>query len=95
MNTQKKIKKYQKSFIYKLPFFRPIRKMLINNAILELPLKDYLKSEIKRNLVASFLKQWEDETPNSLSPVHNCDVFIEDLNKLREILQKKRIKIVI
>ena len=92
-NTQKKIKKYQKSFIYKLPFFRPIRKMLINNAILELPLKDYLKSEIKRNLVASFLKQWEDETPNSLSPVHNCDVFIEDLNKLREILQKKRIKI--
>ncbi|MCF0241455.1 MAG: hypothetical protein HUK25_02400 [Treponema sp.] len=88
--VQQKIKKYQKSFIYKLPFFRPVRKMLINNAILELPLKQYLEREIKRNLLESFLKQWEDKSPNSVSPVRNCDVLVQDLKIMKDSLQKKR-----
>lgn len=87
---EKKIRRYQKSTIYKLPFFRPVRRMLINNAILELPLKDYLENEIRRNLIESFLKQWEDSSPNSASPVHNCETFIEDLKILKDRLQKKR-----
>ena len=90
---QKKIKKYQKSFIYKLPFFRSIRKMLINNAILELPLKQYLENEIKRNILQSFLTQWEDTSINSVSPIHTCEVFINDLTVLKERLQKKKVMI--
>lgn len=89
-SVQNKIKKYQTSFIYKLPFFQPVRKFLINNAILELPLKDYLENEIRRNLLESFLKQWEDKSPNSVSPVHNCEVLIEDLQNMRDRLLKKR-----
>lgn len=92
-NVQKKIRKYQKSFIYKLPFFRPVRRMLINNAILELPLKEYLENEIKGNLVESFLKQWGDRSNNSVSPVHTCDVFINDLYVMKNRLQNKKIMI--
>lgn len=88
--VQKKIKKYQESFIYKLPFFRPVRKMLINNAILELPLKEFLEREIKRNLLESFLKQWEDISHNSVSPVHNCEVLVNDLRIMQHRLQKKK-----
>ena len=87
---EKKIRKYQKSAIYKLPFFRPVRKMLINNAILELPLKEYLENEIRRNLIESFLKQWDDSSVNSANPIHNCETFIEDLKILKDRLQKKR-----
>ncbi len=91
--VQKKIRRYQRLFIYKLPFFRPVRKMLINNAILELPLKEYLENEIKRNLVASFLKQWEDDSSHSVSPVHTCEIIIRDLERLKEKLHRKRIMV--
>lgn len=91
--VQKKIRRYQRLFIYKLPFFRPVRRMLINNAILELPLKEYLENEIKRNLVASFLKQWEDNSSHSVSPVHTCEIIIRDLERLKERLHKKRIMV--
>ncbi len=87
-----KIKKYQKSYIYKLPFFRPVRKILIRNALMDLSasIEFYLSNEIKRNLVASFLEQWKDDSLNSVSPVHVCKVFMDDLNVMKERLIAKK-----
>ena len=88
--VEERVAALQSSALYKIPLFIPVRRMLIESAILSLPLKEYLRSLIKRNIAMSFLVQWSDEGPNSRNPTGICRELSEDLRQMRRRLEEKR-----
>ncbi len=92
-NAIDSITKIQKNILYKIPFFVPIRRKLIENVILSLPLEDYLRGIIKRNIAQSFLDQWEDESSASRNPVQDCKELIEALKKMKNLMTVKKTQI--
>lgn len=88
--AENKINKIQKSFIYKIPLFVPIRRKLIESIILSLPLEKYLRENIKKNLAQSFLDQWEDKSTSSRNPVSDCEELIAALKKMKDLMTKKK-----
>ncbi len=88
--VEEQVAALQNSAVYKIPFFVPIRQMLIENAVLSLPLKEYLQNLIKKNIAQAFLVQWSDETANSRNPVGICQELIADLTLMKERLETKK-----
>ena len=88
-----KIRKIQSSLIYKFPLFVPIRRKLIENLILSLPLEEYLRANIRKNLARSFLDQWQDRSSSSRNPVKDCEDLIDSLKRMRNLMLEKKTKI--
>lgn len=68
---------------------RPIRKKLIENAILSLPVEKYLDSLIKQNLAKSFYRYWESLSERGKSPVNDCEKIILNLQNLEKYFEDK------
>lgn len=92
--VEKKIQGIQASPLYKIPFFIPVRRILIENAIMSLPLKDYLRSKIKKNIANAFLVQWANTDSNTRNPIGICDELVRNLNTMMESLKKKKQQVV-
>ena len=89
-DAENEINKVQSNFIYKIPLFVPIRRKLIENIILSLPLEEYLKENIKKNIAQSFLDQWADKSSASRNPVKDCEELINALKKMKELMLNKK-----
>lgn len=87
--AQQRIEKIQKSKIYKMAFFVPVRQVLINNAILSIDVEQYLCNVIKKELAKAFLVEWQDKTTASRNPVTDCQELVNALKEMRELLVKK------
>ena len=88
--VEEKIKAIQKSPLYKIPIFIPIRKLLIRNAIYSLPVEKYIRNVIKKNLTQSLIVQWEDSSVNSRNPVKDCNEVISDLLAMKAKIEERR-----
>jgi len=93
IDVENNVRAIQSSIFYKIPFFIPIRRMLIENAVLSLPLKEYLQTQIKKNIAQAFLVQWENSSTSTRNPVGICEELIKDLTEMKERLEKKKSQI--
>lgn len=87
--VNEKIEHLQKMKILSFLPFRPIRKKLIENAILSLPIEKYLNSLIKRNLAKAIHEYWKVLLEQNKSPVNDCDTVINNLKNLESRLEEK------
>ena len=62
----------------------PIRKKLIENEILSIPVEEYLESQIKRHLAESLLSYWNNSLAVENHPVTECKKLIQNLKNLEE-----------
>ncbi|MBP5601112.1 MAG: hypothetical protein J6X78_00135 [Treponema sp.] len=92
-DAEKKVRKLQESTLYKLPFFIPIRQLLIENVLLSLPLEQYMRTQIKKELLECFRVHLEDQSSNSRNPTGICEELISDLKLMKEKLEKKKVQI--
>ena len=92
-DVEDKVRELQSSAVYKIPFFVPIRQMLIENAVLSLPLREYLRNLIKKNVAQAFLVQWSDNTANSRNPIGICQELVSDLQQMKQRLEEKKSQI--
>lgn len=88
--VEERVASLQSSPLYKIPLLIPVRRMLIESAILSLPLKEYLRNLIKKNIARAFLAQWSDEGPNSRNPIGICRELVGDLSQMRKRLEEKK-----
>lgn len=77
-----KIKKYQKNFLLSFPPFRPIRKKLIENAILSIPVEKYLDSLVQKNLAKSLYEYWRELIEQKKSAIDECEKLLFNLKSL-------------
>lgn len=82
--AETKIKKLQKKKIYSFLPLIPIRKKLIENAILSVPVEEYLKSQIRKRLAESLLAYWNNTLAVENHPITECKKLISNLKNLEE-----------
>lgn len=87
--VNERIEHLQKKKILSFLPLRPIRKKLIENAILSLPVEKYLDSLIKRNLVKAFHEYWKALLEQGKSPVNDCEAVITSLKNMESRLEEK------
>ncbi|WP_022930863.1 hypothetical protein [Treponema bryantii] len=78
----KRIEHLQKKKILSFIVFRNIRQKLIENAILSLPIENYLESLIKQKLAASFYEYWKSLIDVKKSPIEECNKILANLKNL-------------
>lgn len=88
--VEKKIAKYKKNVFLNFILFRPIRKKLIENQILSLPLEEYIASIMQSKLALSLLVQWKNLMGTESHPISFCNRLIENLEKLKTRLESKQ-----
>lgn len=88
-NAEAKIKKLQKKKIYSFLPLIPIRKKLIENAILSVPVEQYLESQIRKKLAESLLEYWNNTLAIENHPITECKKLISNLKNLEERLTDK------
>ncbi len=88
-NVNEKIEHLQKKKILSFLPFRPIRKKLIENAILSLPVEKYLDSLIKRNLAKAIYEYWKVLLEQNKSPITDCEAVINNLKNLESRFEDK------
>ncbi len=82
--AESKIERLQKKKIYSFLPLIPIRKKLIENEILSIPVEEYLESQIKRHLSESLLSYWNNSLAVENHPVTECKKLIQNLKNLEE-----------
>ena len=80
--VNEKIERLQKNKILSLLPLRPIRKKLIENAILSLPVEKYLESLIKQRLANAFYKYWTILLEQKKSLINDCEAVLTNLKNL-------------
>ena len=85
----KRIEHLQKKKILSFLVFRNIRQKLIENAILSLPIEEYLESLIKQKLANSFYEYWKALSELKKSPIEECKSILENLNNLQKRFEGK------
>src|SRR5574344_1330309 len=88
--TQKKIRRIQRSIIYKIPLFIPIRRKMIENSILGIPVEKYLEGAIKSNLSKAFLDELKSCEGTSKYPETFCGKILGDLEIIKDSLLKRK-----
>lgn len=81
-----KINEVKNAPVYKFPLFKPIKKAIINALLKSLPLKIFLRQEIRVKLAKSFLEYFKDTDSAEKHPVRFCDERIRDLEEIRRRL---------
>ena len=84
------IERLQGNKLLSLPPLRPIRKKLIENAILSLPVEKYLDSLIKQNLANAFHKYWAALSEQHKSPADECEIVLSNLKGLEIRFEDKK-----
>ena len=79
----------QKKKILSFFLFRNIRQKLIENAILSLPIENYLESLIKQKLANSFYEYWKALVDLKKSPIEECKNILKNLNNLQKRFEGK------
>ena len=87
--VNKNIERLQKKKILSFLPFRPIRKKLIENSILSLPVEKYLDSLIKQNLAKAIHEYWKALLEQNKSPINDCEAVINNLKNLEGRLEDK------
>ena len=87
--AETKIKKLQKNKIYSFLPLIPIRKKLIENAILSVPVEEYLESQIRQKLAESLLAYWDNNLGIGNHPITECKKLVSNLKNLEERLSDK------
>lgn len=82
--AEAKIKKLQKKKIYSFLPLIPIRKKLIENAILSVPVEEYLESQIRQRLAESLLAYWDNTLAVENHPITECKKLVNNLKNLEE-----------
>ena len=85
----KRIEHLQKKKLLSFLVFRNIRQKLIENAILSLPIEEYLESLIKQKLANSFYEYWKVLSELKKSPIEECKSILENLNNLQKRFEGK------
>lgn len=83
-NAEEKIKRLQKKKIYSFLPFIPIRRKLIENAILSVPVEKYLESKINQKLAESLLAYWNNTLEVDNHPITECKKLINNLKNLEK-----------
>lgn len=89
-NAGKKIEKLQKNKLISFFPLRPIRQKLIENAILSLPVEEYLDSLITQKLSKAFYEYWIFLENDGKSPVFECDKVLLNLKNLEKVFEDKQ-----
>lgn len=89
--AEAKIKKLQKKKIYSFLPLIPIRRKLIENAILSVPVELYLESQIKQRLAESLLAYWDNTLAVENHPITECKKLIQNLKNLEERFTDKEL----
>lgn len=87
--VNERIEHLQKNKMLSFLPFRPIRKKLIENAILALPIEKYLDSLIKQKLAKAIHVYWKALLEQDKSPVNDCEAVINSLKNLESRLEEK------
>lgn len=87
--AQTKISKLQKSWIYSLAIFRPIRKKLIENEILSLPVENYLDSLIRQNLAKSLRLYLQGLYESKKHPSLECEKLLCNMREMQAVIENK------
>lgn len=87
--VSKKINRLQKSKILSFLPLRPIRQKLIENAILSLPIENYLSSLINQNLSKAFYEYWKTLVEQEKSPINECEKILANLKNLENRFEIK------
>lgn len=85
------IKKLQKKKIYSFLPLIPIRRKLIENAILSVPVELYLESQIKQKLAESLLAYWDNTLAVENHPITECKKLVQNLKNLEERFSDKEL----
>lgn len=80
--AEAKINTLQKKKIYSFLPLIPIRKKLIENAILSVPVEAYLESQIRQRLAESLLAYWDNSLAVEHHPITECKKLISNLKNL-------------
>lgn len=87
-DVENRVRRLQDSLLYRLPPFVPLRRRLIEGAILSLPVEEFFRSRIRRDIARSVLSWWR-----SSSPVAECDSLVHDLSLMKVALAEKKAQI--
>lgn len=87
--AEEKISRLQKKKILSFFLLRNIRKKLIENAILSIPVEKYLVSLVQQNLAKSLLKYWMELSKTENSPIAECEKVLHNLKNLSERFAEK------
>lgn len=87
--VNEQIEHLQKKKILSFLPLRPIRKKLIENAILSLPVEKYLGLLIKQNLAKAIHEYWKALLEQNKSPINDCEAVINNLKNLESRLEEK------
>ena len=84
-----KISRLQKMRILSIPPLRPIRQKLIENAILSLPIENYLSALIKQNLAKAFYDYWIELQKREKSPISDCEKILKNIENIESKFLEK------
>lgn len=87
--AEEKISRLQKKKILSFFLFRNIRKKLIENAILSIPVEKYLVSLVQQNLAKSLFAYWTELSKTENSPIAECEKVLQNLKNLSERFTEK------